>query len=1586
MSVPSAHLTRCTLLLLIACFLPGVARAQTEPVQFTLMGSITDGSAAPIDHARLIVRVDGTEQVLADQIFTASDGTFNATFQAEVIPTVDVDDPILPPGLSSEFWMGYAQPNPFIPGVATRLSLPYAAPSSVGAPPELQVFDSRGRRMHLGEQMASGVYFYRLKFDGRFTEARKFVLLGATRIQPELRRVAGPKAIDQPTGPAPRRAEGEAVVEITVLKPGYVTEVTSIVLNSRVDNQFAAGLDLAPVPTAALSIDGTLVEGEAVLFDGIGSMVSGDPGLLYSWDFGDGVRGGGELVAHVYAQAGTYDVALTVSSVHGATATATDQAMIAAAMPPATTDAVIAGTLRDALGNLLEGVTVSLVNGASTGDSDAQGSVTLTGLPTGVPIALLCEKPGYTRQVVRMVIPANTTTTEFRATLRSRGAAVVVAQIENGSNATGEDGVRLVLPAEALMRPDGTAATGAAQLRLTPVDMTNQVESGAFPGSYEGVLSTGERGLILSYGVAEFVIEQNGEHLQLQPGSTATVEIPVYTPGAALDDVIALWSVDETTGLWTEEGSGTVVVSEDSPTGLAMRAEVTHFSWWNSDRFTDGTYSPIPRCMIKDEDGLPTLQLPPGTNCYIEGQILGVGGPTTRPTILIPSDGGITLPLPAGVDVQLSASFNNGVKRGKVVVHGAAGETGPLIIGVGDLEGMPGHLDLPFDLESAIDPAGEVDTYTFDAVEGQYFIVLAEQSNGSTLEGELRVYAPDDTELFTGPFGDNPASFAHECEQTGTFRLEIDGTANEPGAYHLIGQWPQVFDAAPGNLVEGDMIPGTTWIVRVPLDAGEWFSVNNVRRELVGFGSIGTLDVRTPDGTLLFTRHFTGPAVDSGVLQAPVAGTYEVRLVSQDIQAACSLFIRSVPPIPIGGIAGGSAEENSTRYFHFNPAAGDFLRTTWDKVNNFTGSVALIGTNNQEVPGAFAFGQPDDSLPTAFNTAGDYFIRLTAGFTTVRSERDFRVSLNRILPPAPLTFDSAGRAVVNGGQIGTFGDVRLYEMTGTPGMGIAAELRAGDVTSLGTGATLKLLRIGNGSYRNPDGSVFSDFQLYDSGDLATGLLEYNAFVVSANDTYILAVSAPAPEDGEFDLIVDRLAPASTINVDNDLLDCPDADTRSLALAGLVAPPGATISVCAGDYSGTLSITLASPGVQLVGSSPQEVTVRMLGGGYAIYAPQTPGRIANLTVINEVNINSVGIYLGSAQGTVLEDLVISPTNFGLPRGIEIDRGSSGAILRRITINGCSRSIDAEMDDAVIEDCQFLGNASVLRLQGDGMTVQNNVWQCEETGTVLQIQSGAGHQILGNEVSISTSDIGAALLTYAMTIYDNDLTGSRPQTVVRGNRITTNEAGLELGIGGIQSTMLCEQNLVRMTAAGHTAVELLALSDTSPTAVIRNNVFDGTAYWRAVYLRWPEWYGSVDVVNNTVRAYTGGLGQADYPTILLELRSGSAFTGALPVTIANNVLQGPGASTGVEVPNGCTIDSDYNLLNGYATTYRLGSTSTGTHDLIEVDPQFAPGDLLELEAGSPGVDSGNPAAPNVPSVDYDGTARPQGSGIDRGAHER
>jgi PKD repeat protein len=1583
------------LAILLSALAPGLAQAQTEPVQFTISGTIEDAVPSPLDHAQLIVYRAGTSELLADRVFSTADGTYSTTFQADVVPNVDLDDPILPPAAYSGFWMGDAWPNPYQPGQDRNITLPFAAPSQIQARPDLEMFDTRGRRVRTGEIMASGIYFYRLRFEDRVTEARKLVLLGATRIQLDLQRVDGPDVVNpkfdgatRGSTPAARRAEGTIEVDVAVVKPGYVTQFINATLESRIDNQINASLDLEAIPTAQLSITGSLNQGEAVLFDGTGSSAPDDQGLVYSWGFGDGIRGGRQTVAHVYAEPGIYTVELTVSSTYGATASSTQEITIAAGAPPASTDATSMGTVRDAIGNLLEGVTVTHVGGTATGVSDAQGVVNLTGLPTGVPIALNCDKAGYTRQIIRMELPAGIVTSEFGATLRRQRSALVVAAIEDGTSLKGEDGVCIELPPDALQKPDGTPASGGAEVRLTPVDVSSELEAPAFPGSYEGVLADGSRGLIVSYGVAEFVIEQASEELQLKPGSTATVEVPVYTPGAAVDDQIALWSVDESTGLWTQEGTGVVVASAESPTGLALRSEVTHFSWWNCDMFLGDPYIVIPVGRIVDGGGLPIIDLPLDASTYIVGSMTSVSGPTSRPSINIPWDGGIPILLPPDLDIMLTASALNGTKRGSLLVNGASNVSDILVIPLDDPAGTPDELQLPVDTEATIDPVGDIDRYTFEATAGQFFNVFVEQATGSTLIGDLRVFAPDDTELHQSSFGGLSTSFAHQVIQTGTYTIEVDGTANEPGAYHMVVGFSEPYELTIPSFVDEDTQPGRSHVFLVSATEGEWFSVNYLRRENIGFGNIGFLRVEDPSGGVVYDLNFNSNVIDTGLIQATETGVYRVFLTSSSIEAAYTIFIRDVPELAVGGLVSGSTDERSTRYFRFTANQDDFLRSALDPVVNFTGSLSLMDGDGGFLTSQFIFGVQSGTQPTVIPATGDYFVRLVASFTAIRTLRDYRVSLNDILAPEVLTLDGAGRGQVIGGQIGLFGDVRFYQFSAAAASGVTVDLRAGEVSTLGILAKVDVYRIGGGSATNPDEKLQTGSIAVHNGNVSTGILEFGGYQLPSTDTYLVTVTAPAPEDGEFDLVVEVVAPSATLTVDDDLLDCPGADTRSVVAAALAAPTDAIIDICPGSYSYIVPIPMGQTGVQLVGSAVDEVTLRQEIRGTVIFVRAANTRIANLTVEPVDPANSTAVWLVTGDGAVVEDLVIqaSVDTSDLKLGINLGIGKSDVTIRRVSINQSLRTIEGDADNVLIEDCLFEGGSGMLDVVGNEITVRNNTWLIDAIGQAIIIESGAGHQILDNQITVLTPDIGANLNTKAIRIEDDDATGTLPTTIISGNQITTNEAGFDLRLSRAGSAITCEQNAVQMNPGGHTAVVVIAQQDAGAEVVIQNNLFAGVSHFEGVHIRWADWYGSARFLNNTLTTDITGPVQATNPTIRVDLRSGT-FTGALPVLLVNNVVQGPSAGVAVEVPLNTTIDSDYNLFNGYATYYNDGTTSTGLNDLLGQDPLFS-GPFLSLDPASPAVDTGAGTGDvaEVPVVDWAGGPRPQGGGTDRGAHEQ
>ncbi len=202
------------------------------------------------------------------------------------------------------------------------------------------------------------------------------------------------------------------------------------------------------------------------------------------------------------------------------------------------------------------------------------------------------SKAGYAETWKQVSLETGSTAGLARATLLPREPA---QSFDAGVGGTldGKHGARVVMPAGALVdAATGAAVTGMVDLAMTPVDVSGDGLR-SFPGSFAGIDAAGATGLLATYGTTEFSFSQGGRRLNLAAGQTASIDLPIYTPLHAqgvpvvVGDTIPLWSLDETTGIWKQEGSGTVVASAASPTGLAMRATVAHFSWWNCDISVD---------------------------------------------------------------------------------------------------------------------------------------------------------------------------------------------------------------------------------------------------------------------------------------------------------------------------------------------------------------------------------------------------------------------------------------------------------------------------------------------------------------------------------------------------------------------------------------------------------------------------------------------------------------------------------------------------------------------------------------------------------------------------------------------------------------------------------------------------------------------------------------------------------------------------------------------------------------------------------------------------------------------------------------
>lgn len=289
-------------------------------------------------------------------------------------------------------------------------------------------------------------------------------------------------------------------------------------------------------------------------------------------------------------------------------------------------------TVIDVFGAPVEGASVNVLAGksgntinftTSVDTTDQSGVIAVQGIPEQTRFQFQLNKTGFASQVYVFTTPQEDKFANITVTMIQREAPVTF-NVESEADLSGKDGVKLIVSANAFVDENGNAVTGDVQLSMTPIDISTPAGLAAFPGSFSGIQDDGsEAEIIVSLGTTEFQFTQNGRKINLAPGQTATIELPMYTnrhldssevkPG----DSIPLWYLVESTGLWQQEGVGTVVENLATPTGLAMRAEVSHFSFWNVDFLAEDERGTINISFKLTDDGVP-VDIPAGFNNSIQ--------------------------------------------------------------------------------------------------------------------------------------------------------------------------------------------------------------------------------------------------------------------------------------------------------------------------------------------------------------------------------------------------------------------------------------------------------------------------------------------------------------------------------------------------------------------------------------------------------------------------------------------------------------------------------------------------------------------------------------------------------------------------------------------------------------------------------------------------------------------------------------------------------------------------------------------------------------------------------------------------------
>jgi hypothetical protein len=237
--------------------------------------------------------------------------------------------------------------------------------------------------------------------------------------------------------------------------------------------------------------------------------------------------------------------------------------------------AALQGNIFDENGAPAAGVNVQAGNRTAT--TDAKGYFRINNAALDKSSAVVtATKAGYFKAYRTFGATSGNNHIEIKLVKKTSAGDI---NATTGGEVSLSNGTKVALPANGVVNAATNAAyTGQVTVYAAYIDPSAPDISQTVPGSFMATDKDGKRVVLTSYGMVAVELEgAAGEKLQIKSGATATLTTAIPAAAqASAPATIALWSVDETTGIWKEEGTAT-------KNGNVYVGQVSHFSFWNCD-------------------------------------------------------------------------------------------------------------------------------------------------------------------------------------------------------------------------------------------------------------------------------------------------------------------------------------------------------------------------------------------------------------------------------------------------------------------------------------------------------------------------------------------------------------------------------------------------------------------------------------------------------------------------------------------------------------------------------------------------------------------------------------------------------------------------------------------------------------------------------------------------------------------------------------------------------------------------------------------------------------------------------------------